>query len=97
MFFRICCTFTFIETYLQPRDETISAVLWLHVNPPRALTLSTQWVIFADAAALILEKDDVRQQSHEQNVLFDPERFLQAALLVALGELRWQYADSQSV
>lgn len=85
MFFRICYMYTFIETYLQLRVEMIFAVLWLHVKPPWVLTLSTRWVIFPDATALILEKGNVRQQSHKQNVLFDLQHFLQAALQVALG------------
>lgn len=69
--------YTFIEAYLQLRVEMISDVFWLHVKKTlSAFTLSTWWVIFPAATALILEKGDVRQQSHKQNALFDPERFL---------------------
>lgn len=32
--FRICCMYTFTETYLQLRVGMISAVFWLHVNTP---------------------------------------------------------------
>lgn len=38
-----------------------------------------------DAAAWMLEKSDVRQQPRKQDVLFDRERFLQAAPRAASG------------
>lgn len=76
--FHICCMYTFLESYL-------CCILAPWKKKTWAVTLSTRWVIFPDATALILEKGNVSRQSHKQNVLFDLEHFLQAALHVALG------------